>query len=77
MKHTVDILFLAETKIDDWFANAQFTVDEFHFWRKDRTAHGGGLAVYVRADLPCDRKTNLDFKIIDFVAIEIRIGNHK
>ena len=66
-----------ETKIDDLFTNAQFTVDGFHCWRKDRTAHGGGLAVYVRADLPCDRKTNLDFKIIESLAIKICIGNHK
>ena len=75
--HSVDILFLAETKIDESFTDAQFAVDGFHFWRKDRSAYGGGLAVYVRADLSCDRKCNLDFKIIESLAIEIRIDTIK
>jgi hypothetical protein len=74
--NSADILFLAETKIDESFTDAQFTVDGYHFWRKDRSAYGGGLAVYIRADLPCDRKCYLDFKIIESLAIEIRIEIH-
>jgi hypothetical protein len=37
--NTIDMLFLAETKIDD-----QFPVNNYHFWRADRTAYGGGIA---------------------------------
>jgi hypothetical protein len=32
------MLFLAETKIDDQFPDAQFQVNNYHFWRADRTA---------------------------------------
>jgi hypothetical protein len=52
----VDMLFLSETKIDDSFTDTQFQVNNYHFGRADRTAHGGGIAAYVRSDLPCDRK---------------------
>jgi len=77
VKNTVDVLFIGETKLDSTFTDAQFTVEGYHFWRKDRNAHGGGLAVYVRSDLPCDRKIKLDFDIIESLSVEIKIGNHK
>jgi len=80
VNNTVDVLFLAETKIDGTFCDAQFTIDNYHFWRKDRTAHGGGLAVYVtyvRSDLPCDRKNKLEFQCIESISVEIKIGSDK
>ena len=43
----------------NWYAILgwnQFQVNNYHFWRADRTAYGGGIAAYVRSDLPCDRK---------------------
>jgi hypothetical protein len=76
VNNTVDVLFLAETKIDGTFCDAQFTVDNYHFWRKDRTTHGG-LAVYVRSDLPCDRKNKLEFQCIESISVEIKIGSDK
>jgi exonuclease III len=71
------MLFLAETKIDDQFPDAQFQVNNYHFWRADRTAYGGGIAAYVRSDLPCDRKKILEFKNIESICIEILVGNTK
>ena len=75
--NTIDMLFLAETKIDDQFPDAQFQVNNYHFWRADRTAYGGGIAAYVRSDLPCDRKKILEFKNIESICIEILVGNKK
>ena len=37
IKNTVDLLFIAETKLDDSFPNSQFMVDNYHLWRADRT----------------------------------------
>lgn len=71
------MLFLAESKIDGTLCDAQFTVDNYHFWRKDRTTHGGRLAVYVRSDLPCDRKNKLEFQCIESFSVEIKIGSDK
>ena len=73
--NTIDMLFLAETKIDD--PDAQFQVNNYHFWRADRTAYGGGIAAYVRSDLPCDRKKIFEFKNIESICIEILVGNKK
>ena len=36
-QNIVDLLFIAETKLDDSFVNVQFTVDNYHLWRADRT----------------------------------------
>jgi hypothetical protein len=50
------MLIIAETKIDNSFPDAQFKIENYHFCRADRNAHGGGLIVYVRSDLVCDRE---------------------
>jgi hypothetical protein len=34
----VDMLFLAETKIDETFTDTQFKVNDFHFWRAAETS---------------------------------------
>ena len=36
------MLIIAETKLDESYPDALFKVDNYHFWRKDRTSHGGG-----------------------------------
>jgi hypothetical protein len=52
-------------------------VNNYHFWRAERTAHGGGIAAYVRSDLPCDRKRKLEFNIVESINIEILIADNK
>ena len=54
---------MTDNKIDDSFTYTQFQVNNYHFWRADRTAHGGDIAAYVLSDLPCDRKRKLEFNI--------------
>ena len=71
------MLFLSETKIDDSFTDTQFQKNNYHFWRADRTAHGGGIDAYVRSDLPCDRKRKLEFNIVESINIEILIADKK
>ena len=42
----IDVLSIAETKLDSSFPNAQFLVDEYKEpYHKDRNEHGGGLLV--------------------------------
>ena len=45
---SVDILGLSETKLDNSFPTAQFKVDNFMVYRKDRNGFGGGLLMYVQ-----------------------------
>ncbi|XP_062606082.1 uncharacterized protein LOC134267896 [Saccostrea cucullata] len=64
------MLFLAETKLDDSFPDAQFAVDNYTLWRADRNKHGGGVLAYLRSDVAGDRKPTLEFKDIESVGIE-------
>jgi hypothetical protein len=47
------MIIVGEIKLDETFRNGEFPVDNFHLWRADRTANGGGLLVYIRSDLAC------------------------
>ena len=71
------MLFLLETKLDLSFPDAQFAVDNFKFWRKDRNSHGGGIAVYLRSQIAGDRKPNFEFNSIESIALEVILNNQK
>ena len=45
IKRTFDIFLISETKIDDSFPNAQFKIEGYKSFRKDRDAFGGGLSL--------------------------------
>ena len=50
----IDILIVTETKLDGSFPTGQFKIDGFSEpFRLDRNAHGGGILIYVREDIPC------------------------
>jgi exonuclease III len=53
---------LSETKLDETFPNSQFEVENYHLWRADRSSHGGGMLLYARSGLACDRKITLKCK---------------
>ena len=48
----VDLLFIAESKIDASFTDSQLTTNGYRLCRKDRTVRGGGLVASLRSDLP-------------------------
>ena len=73
----VDILFISETKLDQTFKQAPFEVTGFKSFRKDRSAHGGGILAYVRADLPCRRRPDLEPAIIESIVIETTVCDRK
>ncbi|CAG2251168.1 unnamed protein product [Mytilus edulis] len=71
------MLFIAETKIDSSFPDAQFRVNDYHFWRADRNQNGGGLVAYARSDLVCDRKCNLEFNSVESICVDLFVNNRK
>lgn len=73
----VDMLIIGETKLDDTFRDSEFSVDNYHLWRADRTSHGGGILVYIRSDLACDRKKELECKEIESIFTEIKFKDRK
>jgi hypothetical protein len=68
-RNIVDMLIIAETKLDESFPVAQFRVNNYHLWRNDRNIHGGGLAVYLRSNLASDRKKNLECNKIESICV--------
>jgi hypothetical protein len=57
---TVDLLFISETKIDSSFRNSIFEVSGYKLERHDRDIHGGGLAAFIRTDIPARRRHDLE-----------------
>ena len=52
----IDIMGICETKLDNRFLEAQFSIKNFKCHRQDRTCHGGGLIMYVKSDIPYRRR---------------------
>ena len=71
----LDILVIAETKIDASFPLGQFAIEGFATpFRLDRNANGGGLLVYVRCDIPSHRLHSFKFPDgIECISFEINL----
>ena len=53
IQDNIDILMISETKIDPSFPIGQFLLNGYRTpFRLDRNAHGGGILLYVREDIP-------------------------
>ena len=74
---TVDILVIAETKLDNNFATSLFLVEGFNPpYRYDRNGNGGGLLIYIRDGIPV--KKLIDYKTSDGIQCGIlEINMHK
>ena len=75
----IDLLILSETKINDSFTTNQFLIEGFSPpFRKDRDAHGGGLVIYVREDIPSNLlKPQTLPENIEAIFIELNLKNNK
>ena len=48
----VEIFMISETKLDHSFPDGQFLIEGYSIlYRIDRNCHGGGIMLYVRADI--------------------------
>ncbi|XP_071120097.1 uncharacterized protein [Mytilus edulis] len=57
----VDCLIISETKLDSSFKDSLFEVDGYKLQRRDRTDHGGGIATFMRADIPARRRLGIEY----------------
>ena len=75
----VDFFSISETKLDDSFPINRFAYDRFKLYRKDRTAFGGELMTYVRADIPQRRlpEHGCQGKHVESIVIEITIRKER
>ena len=78
IKSTFDLFLIIETKVDDSFPNAQFKMEGYKSFRKDRDAFGGGLLFYVNEQLNCrSLERCLPNTIIEILPLELRLLNSK
>ena len=79
VSQNLDVLMIAETKIDASFPTGQFSIEGFATpFRLDRNANGGGLLVYVRSDIPSHRLNSFKFSDdIECISFEINLRKKK
>ena len=62
IKENVDILSIAETKIDETFSENEFLLNSFKKpFRLDKSTNRGGLMVFVRSDISSRRLSDLRY----------------
>ena len=75
----IDVLLISETKLDDTFPLNQFILEGFTPpYRTDRTAHDGGLMLFVREDIPSKPLPNINPSCnIENIFVEINLRSKK
>ena len=75
----IDILIIQETKLDETFPNGQFLIEGFlPPFRKDRNAHGGGILVFIKDNIPAKVLNNHQLpNDIEGIFIELNMKNNK
>ena len=82
-KGMLDILSIQESKLDNSFPMAQFSINGYKCYRKDVTCNCGGLLIYVRSDLPQRRLQELEMDYLnddgrlETIVIEVMLNSEK
>ena len=72
-----DILCLCETFLNNSFSDTELSIEHYDIFRLDRECHGGGLLIYVRDNLTCKPRLDLQSKPIESIWLEIHQPNSK
>ena len=71
-----DLLVITETKLNSSFPDSQFQVHGFRLLRNDRNRCGGGVAMFIRSNIPFMRAKRLEsFIDIECVAVRLKLSN--
>ena len=73
----LDIIAISETKLDDNIQESVFTIPGYNVEYKHRTRKGGGVALYIRDDIPHVRVSKLESKELEHVSVDITIKRKK
>ena len=72
IKDNIGILLISETKNDSSLPTAQFHIDGYTIYRRDRNENDGGLLLYIRHDVPSYLlKIDLNFEVF-YVELNIK-----
>ncbi len=70
-------MYVAETKLDESYKDGEFNLENYRYFRKDNTSMTGGLYAYVRSDIPCQRRPELENITMESICIEVTLGKTK
>ena len=70
----VDLLFISETKLDGSFRDFIFDVPGYKLEQKDRNLHGGGVAAFIRSDIPARRRKDLESQNLENITLEVTLN---
>ena len=63
---------LNETKVDNLYSKQLTDILGYQQERKDRTAHGGAIALYIREPIQYTRRTDLLSQELELISVEIQ-----
>ena len=76
---TFDFVSLSETWLNDSISTEDLLFNDFKApFRRDRVGDShGGIIVYVKNDIPCKRRQDLELLNIECIKMELNIKNRK
>ena len=74
---TVDILAINETRLDDTINDSEIEISNYTLTRRDRSRHGGSVAIYVRNPIQFKLRNDLRDDDLEFLCIEINKSKTK
>lgn len=82
-ENDIHLLGISETKLNEQHSNHYFELNNYQLFRRDRIVspdrpqQGGGILVYVKEEIKCERRLDLECDRIECVWIEIFPSNSK
>ena len=74
---SAEFIALVETKLDDTISQSIYKIPGYICEAKHRSRHGGGVILYIKEDIPYQRKKNLENKNLEHIACEAIVGSEK
>jgi hypothetical protein len=68
---------VSETKIDSTFKDSLFEVDGYNLQRRECTDSGGGIATFMRTDIPAKRRFDIECKTLENIVYEVTLDKVK
>ena len=65
----LSVIAISETKLDDNIQDSVFTIPGYNVEYRHRTRKGGGVALYIRDDIPYVRTSKLESNVLEHVSV--------
>ena len=72
LEQNIDIFCLCETFLNNEFSDNELLIPGYDFIRKDRNSHGGCLIIYIKENLACIHREDLEAVDTEMLWVEVR-----